>query len=532
MGGILNLSVYYTANTFVSMRKGLPIGIQNFAKLRRNNFIYVDKTKYIHALMTKGGYYFLSRPRRFGKSLLVSTLEAMFRREKALFKGLWIEDRISWETYPVLLLDFSVIMQLDHSLEHAINRKLDSIAMEMGFTLESQSPGGKLNALIRLLAKEQQVVILVDEYDKPIVQYLDKPEKADANREILINFYSVIKGNDERIRFFFLTGVSKFTQVSIFSDLNNLEDITTHPSYASMLGYTEAELETSFESHIQELAQTQQAEYGSVRAQIKTWYDGYSWDGKQFLYNPYSILLLFSNLRFKDFWFQTGTPTFLLKLLKTNHYSIFDLKQRTISERAFNKFDVRNLEINSLLFQTGYLTIKEWQDQAGLVVLDFPNQEVENAFSFYMLAEFSERKQEETDSILIQIGKALNEGDVDQWMELMQTLFANLTYHQVERKESYFHSIFYLTIKLLGHNIESEILTSDGRIDAVIQTSNFIYLIEFKMGDAQKALDQIKAKHYHLKYQSSGKKIYLLGIGFNFEKKSIDAYKIEIIYSR
>ncbi len=373
--------------------KELPIGIQDFPKLILGNNIYVDKTEYYHRLITKGNYYFLSRPRRFGKSLLISTLKAIFDGDRALFQGLWIEDKIDWEPRPVIKLDFTQISKRAIDLDEGIRLELVAIAQAYGLELAESTNAGRLVELVRELGKDQKVAILVDEYDKPLIDNIDDLDLVNQNRQKLKNLYSVLKGLDHSIAFLILTGVSKFSQVSIFSDLNNLNDITLDEDYASMLGYTQQEIQDNFPTYLDALKSRFAGSPLDVMAEMKTWYNGYSWDGENFVYNPFSILNLLSKRRFQDYWFATGTPTFLMKLIRKGRYGIFDLVDKEVSLQAFNTFDFEAIEIKSLLFQTGYLTIKKYNQFDQSVTLDFPNKEVANAFSFHLLSEFAEKNK-------------------------------------------------------------------------------------------------------------------------------------------
>ena len=509
--------------------KKLPIGVQQFSEMMRGNYLYVDKTEYLHRLVSSGKYYFLSRPRRFGKSLLISTLHELFSGRQELFEGLWIYDKIAWQPHPVIWLDFSQMSHKTLGLEAALHARLDEIAQTAGISYHTPSYSAKFSTLIQQLGRQQQVVILIDEYDKPIIDYIEDVEKAAANREILKNLYSVVKGNDQYIQFFLITGISKFTQVSIFSDLNNLNDITTARQYAQMLGYTEAEVDHYFADQIGELAEIYASVYPDIHQAIRDWYNGYSWDGRQFVYNPFSLLNLFAKQSFEDFWFQTATPTFLIKLIQQKQYTIFDLENRQLNLSFFNKFDIDNIEINSLLFQTGYLTIKAWDLATNVITLDFPNQEVAHAFSAHLLAGFNQKSTEQTGGLLFDMQKALTAANVEKFMALMRAMFANVTYPNVDNKEKYYHTIFYLSLKLLGYAIESEVMTIDGRIDATLHTPNTIYILEFKVGDAQSALNQIKAKKYHLKYSATPQTIILLGIGFDPDQKNIGDFLSETV---
>lgn len=514
--------------------KELPIGIQSFAKLIEGNCAYVDKTMYYHRLITKGSHYFLSRPRRFGKSLLISTLKEIFEGNRALFKGLWIEDKIDWEPRPVIHLDFTQISKRAGTLEEGIRLALNEVAKANGLALTEPANPGMFKELIQALGKQQKVAILIDEYDKPLIDCIDDIDQVHRNRQTLKDLYSVLKGNDASIAFLLLTGVTKFSQVSIFSDLNNLNDITLDPNYAQMLGYTQEEILRDFPDYLEELVRVNKDIYPDVWAEMKSWYNGYTWDGEQYVYNPFSILNLFSKNTFADYWFATGTPTFLTKLIKSRVYSVFDMENRTISLRAFNHFDVPSIEINSLLFQTGYLTISHLDKRLQRVTLDFPNKEVENAFSFHLLAEFAEKGQEKTDALILKMAAQLHEGKVEAFVESLRSLFAGIVFplqpsgaSGIEEHEKYYHSMFFLLLKLLGYDVQCEVLTNIGRIDAVITTEQCTYIVEFKLGDAESALAQIKAKQYHQKYLAAGKRLILLGIGFDTATRNVGGYVAE-----
>ncbi|MFN8396340.1 MAG: AAA family ATPase [Bacteroidia bacterium] len=514
--------------------RGLPIGIQDFSDLVLGNYIYVDKTKYYHRLITTGKYYFISRPRRFGKSLFISTLKEIFDGNQDLFKGLWIHDKIDWEPRPVISLDFSEIVSRDTPFAESLNREMDTLAAQHGLAPMEGDYSYKFRRLIEQLGTHRKVAILVDEYDKPIINFMDDMERVQENRAIMKNFYSVIKGNDAHIALFMLTGVSKFSQVSIFSDLNNLNDISLDDEYAAMLGYTQQEIEDNFPTYLDTLQTKLNVSRLEMLAEMKAWYNGYSWDGESFMYNPFSILNLLSKRRFQDYWFATGTPTFLMSLIRTGKHSVFDLENREVSLRAFNQFELPNIEIKSLLFQTGYLTIKKFNDREQSVTLDFPNHEVANAFSFHLLAEFAEKTMENTDSLIRKLDTHLKKGEAVEFVATIRALFAGIGYpiqpdanSGIENYEKYYHSMFYLVLRLLGHDIQAEVFTHDGRIDAVISANGHIYIVEFKLGDAAAAMAQIKSKDYHQAYMGRGKKVILLGIGFDVVTRNVSDFLVE-----
>ena len=510
--------------------QALPIGIQEFQKLREGNFLYIDKTEFVYKLINSASYYFLSRPRRFGKSLLLNTIKEVFLGNKHLFKGLWIEDKIEWKKYPVIKISFSNIGFNEKGLIKAIIDELTTIAGKHNISLQEKTHGAAFKELIQKMSENGKVVILIDEYDKPIIDYIDNIPKADKNRGILKDFYSVIKDSDNYIRFFFVTGVSKFSKVSIFSDLNNLMDITLDENYATVTGYTQDELERYFPEYIKSVGEKYKGIFNDIMAEIKKWYNGYSWDGKNFVYNPFSMLNFFAMRSFRDFWFSTGTPTFLMKMIQENNYTVFDLENRIVSLNALEKYEITSIALIPLLFQTGYLTIKEIDLREMTFKMDFPNKEVESSFTIYLLASLNDGHIDRADSLLIDMKFSLRENRIEKFIELVNTLFKGISYIIVDQKEKYFHSVFYLIVKLLGFTIETEVMTIDGRIDCVITTERYIYVIEFKAGqDAKSAIEQIKKKEYHKKYLAEGKPVTLIGINFDIEGKKIDDYLIEAV---
>lgn len=516
------------------MEKKLPIGIQDFEVLIEGGYLYVDKTELIWQLIDRGKYYFLSRPRRFGKSLLVSTLKAVFEGRKDLFKGLWIEDKLDWEPFPVIVIDFSELHSPNRDLVTSLHNELDRIAGNFNLQLESEDIDQKFRELIEVIGKDGKVAILIDEYDKPIIDFIDNPEKAARNRDVLRDFYSVVKGNDRHIAFFLVTGISKFSHVSIFSDLNNLYDISVGFEFAELLGYNQVELDRYFGSRIEKLALRYQRPKPELYQAIKTWYNGYSWDGSQFVYNPFSILNFLRKQAFQGFWYATGTPRFLTRLVREQNFPLFDLDTWQMSLAALGNFEVGALEVETLLFQTGYLTISEYDYENNFVTLKFPNREVEQGFFQNLLDTYASGTQNQPHSLLNKLSTALSAGEPDALIESMKVLFAHITYPiapsastGIEQQEKYYHTIFALIIKLLGFQIETEILTHTGRIDALIRTDHYLYIIEFKLGDADEAMTQILEKNYPLKYRETEKKVILLGIGFDVEVRNIGGYRAD-----
>ncbi len=404
---------------------------------------------------------------------------------------------------------------------------MQNIANQYNITLSKPSNALKFEELIHKLSVDNNVVILIDEYDKPIIDNMDNIPQAEENRDILKNFYSIIKDADEYIKLLLITGVSKFSQVSIFSDLNNLTDLTIHPRFSTITGFTRKELEDNFADYIDEIKQVF-ADVPDVFEEIKSWYNGYSWNGKDKVYNPISIMSFFDRKQFNNYWFSTGTPTMLLKIIKEQGLTGFDIEEAYSSDYILNKYDFKRINLTSLLFQTGYLTIGELNARNGRIKLIYPNREIEQSFSKHILAELSYNYEDKTESLLYKIANCFENNKIEQFIDYVNLLFKNIPYSIVEDKENYFHSLFYLIMKLVGFDIDAEILTIDGRIDAVVKTDDNIYVIEFKINQsAEQAITQIKNKKYADKYKTDSKKITLLGINFDTGKNSIDDYIVE-----
>lgn len=516
--------------------KNLPLSIQTFRDFIDEDYIYVDKTKQIHDLFATGGRYcFLSRPRRFGKSLLISTLAEIFSGNKELFKGLWIYDKIEWTQYPVIHLDLSkVTFKTPEMLENALDIRVEKIAADYNVQLDhGLFLKEKFGQLLEKLSQKQKVVILVDEYDKPITEHMEagEIEKAISNRKVLKNFFGVIKGSDAFIRFVFITGVSKFSRVSIFSDLNNVRDITLSKQFAVLVGYTEAELMHYFEPYMTHLADEAGMSKKELANEIRHWYNGYSWDGENFVYNPFSILNLFTENRFRNFWFTSGTPTFLIQLIRRNKSEIREFENTAVESYTFDSYEIENMNIEALLFQTGYLTIKKVtiEDREETYHLSYPNKEVRDSFLTYLLGEFSQKDMSFSSRFLKRINELVKAGDMDGFIREIKTLFAAIPYHIfIGDREAYYHSIIYLILKLSGADVRCKVPTNTGRIDAVLETGNKIYIMEFKLGSEHEALEQIKKMKYYEKYLGSGKEVFLVGLGFDLEQRNVGNYLLEV----
>ena len=453
-----------------------PVGLQDFGKIRTENFVYVDKTEFVYKMADIGGYYFLSRPRRFGKSLFISTLECLFLAKKELFKGLYIEDKWNWEqTNPIIRISFSNIGHKEKGLYRAIDEQLDKIAESYNIVFRENVISGKFRELIeKLSATRGKVVVLIDEYDKPIIDYLgDNTQKAIENRDIMKVFYSILKDADPYLKLVFITGVSKFSRVSIFSDLNNLDDITIDYRFAGCCGITESELEDNFTQELQAID----------KQELKTWYNGYSWDLEVSVYNPFSLLNFFTKKKFQNYWFETGTPTFLIKLAKQFHLYDFENKETTLTH--LSSYDLERLELIPLMFQTGYLTFNSYDEDGDVYTLKFPNKEVKKSYLAILLDAVLEYPTEQGIVLVNEMRKALLIGDINKLESILNTIFKSLPYELWQREnEHFYHAIIHLTFTLLGVYVQSEVQTSDGRMDALIRLKDYIYCIEFKLDES------------------------------------------------
>lgn len=511
-------------------RKKLPIGIQDFRKIRENDFLYVDKTSYLYKMTSQPGAYFLSRPRRFGKSVTIATLQELYSGSRELFKGLWIEDRWDWnKQHPVLRISFTSIGYQSLGLQAALEQELHTLAQAHGITLAQQGISAIFKALLTGLADQRgKVVVLIDEYDAPIINFLGKDIAiAYQNREILKEFYSVLKDVDALLEFVFLTGVSKFSKVGIFSGLNNLQDISMDAQYATMLGYTQQELEENFVEDIEYAAQQLQLAVPELLAQMRRWYNGYHFHAKApSVYNPVSCNLFFKQNEFENFWFATGTPTFLINLLKQQ--GLYDFKLTEQAQLEFDSFDLEDLRPYGLLYQTGYLTIHS-RNEYGLYQLGYPNYEVENSMIAYLLEAFGGVPKGQGLVVAVQLEKAFVKGEMEQVIAILRTMFAGIPYQLYEKTpERFFHAAIHLLLSYMGLRVHSEVCTSNGRADAVVETSACVYVLEFKLDQsAQAALAQIRQKKYYQAWWNLGKPVLGLGINFSSSIKNIDDWAVE-----
>ncbi|WP_300668165.1 ATP-binding protein [Desulfoluna sp.] len=507
--------------------KKLPIGIQTFSEIREDDYVYVDKTGIALTLIENGKYYFLSRPRRFGKSLFVDTLRCLFEGQKELFNGLAIEDHWDWSrSFPVITLTFAAgVLRSEEQLLESIHDQLDRNSRKLGVKTTHTNPALRLQELIEKTheASGKKVVVLVDEYDKPILDNLDSPEIAVQMREGLKDLYSVIKARDAELRFVFLTGVSKFSKVSIFSGLNNLQDITLSKKFGSICGYTQADLQHHFKNHLT----------GCDPEQIKSWYNGFNWLGES-VYNPFDILLFIANDHaFKNYWFETGTPTFLVNLIQTGKYFIPAIETIQASDELIGSFDIESINVATLLFQAGYLTIDREKQVADDIIylLKYPNKEVKKSLTGYLLSHLSQN-MEEKQGIKGNLYEALCRKELDALHAIFHSFFASIPNdwyrkNNLSRYEGYYASIFYCYFASLGLNVTPEDTTNHGRIDMTLKMKDTIFVFEFKVveliNETNSALEQIKAKRYHEKFAGYGE-AYLVGVEFSKEERNIVGY--------
>ncbi len=511
------------------MRKKLPIGIQTFREIREEGYYYVDKTGFAISLIDQGKYYFLSRPRRFGKSLFLDTLKELFEGNEQLYQGLFIHDQWNWSvTYPVIRISFGEgVVKSGDELKERIAELLRHHQERLGVVCEAASNAGCFLELIRKCHQKfgQRVVILVDEYDKPILDNIESSDRALEIREKLKDIYSVIKGADAHVKFAFLTGVSKFSKVSLFSGLNNLKDITLDQRYSAICGYTDSDLDNVFAPELE----------GVDRGEIREWYNGYNWLGDA-VYNPFDLLLLFDQHQFRPWWFETGTPTFLIKLLSQRQQFTPDLARIMAPESLLSTFDVGNIPVEALLFQTGYLTIDSARYLPGRLelTLRYPNKEVQSSLNDALLQALSQDPMVPAVNVS-RLYDILMADDLFALRELFHSFFASIPHdwyrkNQLAGYEGYYASIFYSYFAALGLEITVEDTTNRGRIDMTVRFNRRIYLFEFKvveMVPEGEALAQLKSRGYAEKYRRYGEPITLIGVEFSRESRNIVEFEVE-----
>lgn len=509
-----------------------PIGIQDFEDLQRNGYAYVDKTNFVYKLADEGKYYFLSRPRRFGKSLFLSTLEAYFQGKKELFEGLAIYDlETEWKKYPIFHIDLNTAnFREKDSLYAVLNDYLTTWESKYGARESEATLALRFKGVIARAAEKEGcgVVILIDEYDKPILQTLRDPELQAEHRAQLKAFYSVLKTQDRYIKFAFLTGVTKFGKVSVFSDLNNLTDVSMDHRYISICGITEKELLTNFKEGIGELAEANGDTEEATIAKLKARYDGYHFEENTVgIYNPFSVLNTLSRLRYKDYWFETGTPTFLVDLLKMHNYRLPDMTKERVSDDVINSVDSLSTNPIPVIYQSGYLTIKGYDERFKKYLLGFPNREVEEGFLNFLLPLYTSAGNN-SPFLVDEFVQDVESGNPERFMQRMKAFFADTSYQVVGNAELYFQNAMYLVFKIMGFYTQVERPTSDGRIDAIIQTPNYIYVIECKLDrTADEAIKQIENNGYAEPFLMDKRKLYKIGVSFSSETRGVAEYKIK-----
>ena len=507
------------------MKKLYPIGIQNFESLRDDNYFYIDKTALVYKLATSGRYYFLSRPRRFGKSLLLSTFEAYFQGRKELFTGLAMEKlEKEWIKYPILHVDLNTQKyDTPDSLDNILNDTLSKWEEVYGCNPTETSPSLRFKGIIRRACEKegQRVVVLIDEYDKPMLQAIGNEALQSAYRDTMKAFYSVLKSMDGCIKFALLTGVTKFGKVSVFSDLNNLE-------YAGLCGITENELHAGFEDDLHELATAQGMTYEEVCKEMKERYDGYHFtENTEGIYNPFSLLNTFKKLKFGNYWFETGTPTYLVELLKQNRYDLENIENVETSADVLNSIYNDGSAI-PVIYQSGYLTIKGYDKTFGLYTLGFPNREVEEGFIQFLLPFYANINAVDSPFAIRQFVGEICSGNYNAFFKRLQSFFADTPYELVKDLELHYQNVLFIVFKLIGFYVKAEYHTSEGRIDLLLQTDKYVYAMEFKLdGSAEDALKQINEKHYTLPFEADSRELFKIGINFSRKTRNIEKWIVE-----
>ena len=508
-----------------------PIGIQTFAKIREENFLYIDKTQKVYQLAKDGGYYFLSRPRRFGKSLLVTTLEAYFQGRKELFDGLAIgELEKNWKQYPVLHIDLNAERYSDtQALISIMDRHLYLFESVYGHNPMEKTLADRFIGIIRRAYEQtgKQVVILVDEYDKPLLEAIGNPELQDDYRKILKSVYGVGKTMDAYIRFALFTGVTKFSKVSVFSDLNNLKDISLDDRFAEICGITQKEICDNLDAQVGEMAEYNGMSKEECYEKLRKQYDGYHFSKRSVgIYNPFSLLNALDSQDFGDYWFASGTPTFLVETMKRNNYDLERLTREEATADLLGSLDSIDTNPIPLIYQSGYLTIKGYDPEFGTYRLGFPNQEVERGFYRFLFRYYTPASQGQ-DSFVKDFVLAVRAGQIEKFMSLLETLFAGQDYHIAGNAELYFHNAVSLIFKMVGFYTETERHTSDGRMDMVVQTADYIYIFEFKLDkSADEALAQIEENQYALPFATDPRKLYKIGVNFSSKTRRIESWKV------
>ncbi len=525
-----DVDLYKEANM---SNKIYPIGIQNFEKIRNDGYFYVDKTALMYQMVKTGSYYFLSRPRRFGKSLLISTLEAYFQGKKDLFEGLAIEKlEKDWIKYPILHLDLNIEKyDTQESLDKILNDNLEYWESQYGSRPSETSFSLRFAGIIQRACEKtgQRVVILVDEYDKPMLQAIGNEELQKQFRDTLKPFYGALKTKDGCIKFALLTGVTKFGKVSVFSDLNNLDDISMWNEYIEICGVSEREIHENLETELHEFAAARGITYDKLCEELRECYDGYHFTHNSIgMYNPFSLLNAFKRKEFGSYWFETGTPTYLVKLLKKHHYDLERMAHEETDAQVLNSIDSESTNPIPVIYQSGYLTIKGYDERFGMYRLGFPNREVEEGFIRFLLPFYANVNKVESPFEIQKFVREVESGDYNSFFRRLQSFFADTTYEVIRDQELHYENVLFIVFKLVGFYVNVEYHTNEGRIDLVLQTDKFIYIMEFKLnGTAEDALQQINDKHYALPFEMDGRKLFKIGVNFSAETRNIEKWIVE-----
>jgi hypothetical protein len=520
----------------VTPRK-LPIGIQDFEDLRTNGYVYVDKTKYVYDLVTFGKPYFLGRPRRFGKSLLLSTLKAYFLGKKELFEGLAIAElEKEWVEYPVFHIDMNVGIYTDlNSLYETLDVNLKRFENHWNCIADTYNPAIRFDTVIRHVYEQtgRKVVVLIDEYDKPLLNTMDDITVNDKIRETLKGFYGVLKSADANLRFVFFTGVTKFSKVSVFSDLNQPRDISMSEQFSGICGISEAELIRDFEPELQALAEKRGITRDEAFAKMKKRYDGYHFAKEcEDMYNPFSVLNAFADKDFAYYWFKTGTPTFLVNMLKTGQMDIRQIDDNiSISAISITDYRTEDNDPIPILYQSGYLTIKSYDSMFDAYELGYPNEEVKYGFLRELLpAYLPAERYLLNDFFAGKFAKDLMKGNIEEFMTAIRAFFASIPYDLSDRTERHYQLVFYLIFTLMGQFIQTEVKSVRGRADAVVKTADTVYVFEFKMEEnatAEKALEQIDSKGYLIPYTAENRKLVKIGVEFSAEERGLSRWIVK-----
>ena len=509
-----------------------PIGIQNFEKIRRDGYAYVDKTALMYKLVQEGNYYFLSRPRRFGKSLFLSTLEAYFDGQRELFEGLAVSKlEKEWVKHPILHLDLNTRKyDRKEALYEELNRHLEMWEKEYGDEFSNRSPEERFLQIIKKAFEKtgQRVVILVDEYDKPMLQAIGNEVLQTEYRNTLKAFYGALKSCDRYIRFAFLTGVTKFGKVSVFSDLNNLFDLSFDQRYSTICGMTEDEIHANFDEGVALLAEANGMTKEECYARLKRDFDGYHFCmDSPGMYNPFSMLNTLASQQFRDYWFETGTPSFLVYQLKKTGYPLESMTTEELSTDTLNSIDIMDENPLPLLYQSGYLTLKSYDSRFDEYKLGFPNREVEQGFIKYLYPFYTPKVQDKGTFSIARFVKDIERGNAEDFMRRLENFFANGDYQVMGNLELYFQNTLYVFFRLLGFYVEVERHTTDGRMDILMQTPQYIYILELKLDkSAEEALTQIEEKGYAKPFADDSRQLFKIGINFSTATRRIDDWKI------